>query len=166
MNSAKYYIEKLGLTHHVEGGAFRETYRSALVVPQEVLSNDFKGNKNASTAIYFLLSYGQFSAFHKILSDEMWHFYAGQPLTIYEIENNGNLITHQLGSDLEKGETFQCVIKAGNWFGSRCEIANGFSLVGCTVSPGFDFADFELANRNELCQAFPALTDLVNEMTY
>ena len=166
MNSAKYYIEKLGLTQHVEGGAFHETYRSALLIPQEVLSDNFKGNRNVSTAIYFLLSYGQFSAFHKILSDEMWHFYAGQTLTIYEIENNGNLITHQLGADLEKGEKFQCVIKAGNWFGSRCEIANGFSLVGCTVSPGFDFADFELANRNELCHAFPALTDLVNEMTY
>lgn len=166
MNSSKYYIEKLGLTQHVEGGAFNETYRSALIIPQEVLPNDFKGNKNACTAIYFLLSFGQFSAFHKILSDEMWHFYAGQTLTIYEIENNGNLITHKLGSDLEKGETFQCVIKAGNWFGSRCEIANSFSLVGCTVAPGFDFADFELANKNELCQAFPALVNLISEMTY
>jgi len=166
MNSAKYYIEKLGLTQHVEGGAFNETYRSELVIPQEVLSNDFKGNKNASTAIYFLLSFGQFSAFHKISSDEIWHFYAGQTLTIYEIENNGNLITHKLGSDLEKGETFQCVIKAGNWFGSRCEIVNCFSLVGCTVSPGFDFTDFELANKNELCQAFPFLVNLISEMTY
>jgi uncharacterized protein len=166
MNSAKYYIEKLGLTQHVEGGAFRETYRSNLVIPQEVLSNDFKGNRNATTAIYFLLSYGQFSAFHKIQSDEMWHFYKGQTLTIYEIENNGNLITHKLGSDIENGETFQCVIKAGNWFGSRCEIVNGFSLVGCTVSPGFDFADFELANKNLLCQEFPSLESLINEMTY
>ncbi len=166
MNSAKYYIEKLGLSQHVEGGAFCETYRSTLVLPQEVLSNDFKGNRNLSTAIYFLLSYGQFSAFHKILSDEMWHFYAGQTLTIYEIENNGNLITHKLGADLENGETFQCVIKAGNWFGSRCEIANGFSLVGCTVSPGFDFADFELANKNELINEFPSLSNLINEMTY
>jgi predicted cupin superfamily sugar epimerase len=166
MNSPKYYIEKLGLTTHVEGGAFRETYRSNLVIPQEILSNDFSGNRNVSTSIYFLLSYGQFSAFHKILSDEIWHFYAGQTLTIYEIETNGNLITHLLGADLEKGETFQCVIKAGNWFGSRCEIANGFSLVGCTVSPGFDFNDFELANKNELSQAFPNLAGLISEMTY
>ena len=166
MKSVDYYIEKLGLTKHVEGGAFCETYRSELVIPQATLPTGFKGNRNASTAIYILLSYGQFSAFHKILSDEMWHFYAGQTLTIYEIENNGNLITHQLGPDLEKGETFQCVIKAGNWFGSRCEIVDGFSLVGCTVSPGFDFADFELANKNELCQAFPELANLINEMTY
>ena len=166
MKSAKYYIEKLGLIQHVEGGAFNETYRSELIIPQATLPIGFKGNRNASTAIYFLLSFGQFSAFHKILSDEMWHFYAGQTLTIYEIENNGNLITHILGADLENGETFQCVIKAGNWFGSRCELANGFSLVGCTVSPGFDFADFELANKNELCQAFPALVNLISEMTY
>jgi predicted cupin superfamily sugar epimerase len=166
MKSAKYYIEKLGLIQHVEGGAFNETYRSELIIPQATLPIGFKGNRNASTAIYFLLSFGQFSAFHKILSDEMWHFYAGQTLTIYEIENNGNLITHKLGADLENGETFQCVIKAGNWFGSRCELANGFSLVGCTVSPGFDFADFELANKNELCQAFPALVNLISEMTY
>jgi len=166
MNSAEYYIKKLGLTQHVEGGAFNETYRSEMVIPQANLPTGFKGNRNASTAIYFLLSFGQFSAFHKILSDEMWHFYAGQTLTIYEIENNGNLITHQLGADLENGETFQCVIKAGNWFGSRCEIANGFSLVGCTVSPGFDFTDFELANKYELCQTFPALANLISEMTY
>jgi predicted cupin superfamily sugar epimerase len=166
MNSAEYYIKKLGLTQHLEGGAFNETYRSEMVIPQANLPTGFKGNRNASTAIYFLLSFGQFSAFHKILSDEMWHFYAGQTLTIYEIENNGNLITHQLGADLENGETFQCVIKAGNWFGSRCEIANGFSLVGCTVSPGFDFTDFELANKYELCQTFPALANLISEMTY
>jgi predicted cupin superfamily sugar epimerase len=136
------------------------------MLPKEVLNNDFKDNRNASTAIYLLLSFGQFSAFHKILSDEMWHFYAGQTLTIYEIEKNGNLITHKLGADLEKGETFQCVIKAGNWFGSRCEVPNGFSLTGCTVSPGFDFADFELANKIELCQEFPAITSLIHEMTY
>ncbi len=166
MNSAAYFIEKLGLTLHVEGGAFKETYRSDMVIPKEALSNDFKDSRNASTAIYFLLSFGQFSAFHKIPSDEIWHFYAGQTLTIYEIENNGNLITHKLGIDLENGETFQCLIKAGNWFASRCEITNGFSLVGCTVSPGFDFSDFELANKNELCQVFPSLVNLISEMTY
>lgn len=134
----------------MEGGAFAETYRSNFVVPQSVLGSKFKGNCNISTAICFLLEHKQFSAFHKIASDEIWHFYAGQTLTIYEIETNGNLITHKLGNNLEKGESFQCVIKAGNWFASRCEVVNGFSLVGCTVSPGFDFADFELADRSYL----------------
>ena len=166
MFPAKYWVEKLKMKSHPEGGYFAETYRSTEIITQNSLPKRFSGNRNYSTGIYFLLESHHFSAFHRIQSDEMWHFYAGQTLTIYEIENNGNLITHQLGPDLEKGETFQCVIKAGNWFGSRCEIVDGFSLVGCTVSPGFDFADFELANKNELCQAFPELANLINEMTY
>lgn len=164
--NAKYYIDKLGLTKHVEGGAFKETYRADLIIRNSALTNNFKGDKNASTGIYFLLEHGQFSAFHKIASDEMWHFYDGDTLTIYEIESSGALITHKLGRNLEVGETFQCVIKAGNWFGSRCEIVNGFSLVGCTVAPGFDFADFELANKNNLIKDFPHLSNLIEEMTY
>jgi hypothetical protein len=164
--SADYYIEKLGLTKHVEGGSFKETYRANLVLNRQNLPADFNGNRSISTGIYFLLEHGQFSAFHKIASDEMWHFYHGQTLTVYEIEPNGNLIAHKLGTDLENGESFQCVIKAGNWFGSRCEVANGFSLVGCTVAPGFDFDDFELADKNTLIQAFPHLSVLINQMCY
>ncbi|MES2381608.1 MAG: cupin domain-containing protein [Bacteroidota bacterium] len=164
--NAKYYIDKLGLTKHVEGGAFKETYRADLIIENNALTPNFKGDKNASTGIYFLLEYGQFSAFHKIASDEMWHFYDGDTLTIYEIENDGTLITHKLGRNIEAGETFQCVIKAGNWFGSRCEVANGFSLVGCTVAPGFDFADFELANKSILQNQHPHLANLIDEMTY
>lgn len=164
--TADYFINKLGLTKHVEGGSFKETYRSNFEINKQNLPNDFTGNRNLSTGIYFLLEHGQFSAFHKILSDEMWHFYYGQTLTVYEIEPNGNLITHKLGTDLDKGETFQCVIKAGNWFGSRCEEPNGFSLVGCTVSPGFDFADFELANKEILTQQYPHLAELIGQMCY
>ncbi|HYG16513.1 MAG TPA: cupin domain-containing protein, partial [Bacteroidia bacterium] len=151
MKTAAYWIEKLGLTQHVEGGAFKETYRSPLVLSN--LPRDFKGARNASTTIYFLLQDGEFSALHKIAADEGWHFYEGTPLTVYEIEANGNLIKHTLGRDFEKGETFQCTIKAGSWFGSRVE-NGGYALVGCTVAPGFDFADFELANRDVLLQQF------------
>jgi predicted cupin superfamily sugar epimerase len=164
--TADYFINKLGLTKHVEGGSFKETYRSNFEINKQNLPADFKGNRNISTGIYFLLEHGQFSAFHKIASDEMWHFYYGQTLTVYEIEPDGNLITHKLGTNLENGETFQCVIKSGNWFGSRCEVSNGFSLVGCTVSPGFDFADFELANRESLTNRYPHLTELIAQMCY
>jgi len=164
--TADYFINKLGLTKHVEGGSFKETYRANLEINKQNLPADFKGNRNISTGIYFLLEHGQFSAFHKIASDEMWHFYYGQTLTVYEIEPDGNLITHKLGTNLENGETFQCVIKAGNWFGSRCEEPNGFSLVGCTVSPGFDFADFELANKESLTIQYPHLTELIGQMCY
>lgn len=166
MKNAAYYIEKLQLTSHVEGGAFKETYRSGMTLAQKHLSADFKGDRNASTAIYFLLKQGQFSALHKIASDELWHFYEGDSLRIYEITVDGTLITHKLGKDLEKGETFQCVVQAGSWFGSRCEVAGGFSLVGCTVAPGFDFEDFELADRETLSVLFPQHTKLINELTY
>ncbi len=162
--NAAYYIEKLGMTRHVEGGSFVESYRSTLKIPQDQLGQDFGGDRNISTAIYFLLEHGQFSAFHKIASDEMWHFYDGNPLSIYEITQEGKLIHHKLGNDLENGEAFQILIKAGNWFGSRCEIENGFSLVACTVAPGFDFEDFEMAKKEELIANFPAYAKLLKEM--
>lgn len=165
MKKADYYIDKLNLISHVEGGSFREIYRSPMLVPKAVLPKEFNGDRNASTSIYFLLKQGQFSAFHKIASDEMWHFYDGDALCIYEITSEGKLIKHLLGKDLEKGESFTCVIKAGSWFGSRCEVENGFSLVGCTVAPGFDFADFVLANREGLSSEYPEYVDLIKELT-
>jgi predicted cupin superfamily sugar epimerase len=162
---AQYYIDKLGLTIHPEGGAFKETYRSDLIVPKHALPGAFQGSRNASTTIYFLLEEGQFSAFHQIASDEGWHFYDGEPLTVYEIRLDGKLIIHKLGRNLEAGETFQCMIKAGSWFGSRCEIENGFSLVGCTVAPGFDFVDFSLADRKELTRQFSQHAVLIESLT-
>ena len=165
MSKAAYYIKRLGLTQHIEGGAFRETYRSDLVILKPALPPTFEGNRNVSTMIYFLLQHGQFSAFHKIASDEAWHFYDGDTLIIYEIQTDGKLLTHRLGKDLEAGEAFQCLIQAGSWFGSRCEVENGFSLVGCTVSPGFDFADFKLADRKGLTLAFPQYAMLIEELT-
>lgn len=166
MDKAQYYLQKLNLTAHVEGGAFKEIYRSPLVISKNSLPEDFNGNRNVSTAIYFLLRHGQFSAFHKIASDEMWHFYDGNVLCIYEITKNGEFIKHLLGKDLEKGESFTCIIKAGSWFGSRCEVENGFSLVGCTVAPGFDFEDFALAEGEKLTEAFPQHKTLIEELTY
>jgi predicted cupin superfamily sugar epimerase len=162
--TAKWYIEKFQLTTHVEGGSFKETYRSTGKIKHENLDETFGGDRNFATGILFLLEYGQFSAFHKIASDEMWHFYEGQTLSIYELDQTGKMTCHKLGRDLENGETFQCVIKAGNWFGSRCEVPGGFSLVGCTVAPGFDFADFELAKKEELINQFPQHSTLLNEM--
>ena len=162
MKTAAYWIEKLGLTQHIEGGAYKETYRSPLVLNN--LPKDFKGPRNASTAIYFLLQEGEFSALHKIAADEGWHFYEGTSLTVYEIEPDGNLIKHQLGREFENGETFQCTIKAGNWFGSQVE-GGGYALVGCPVAPGFDFEDFELANREELINQLPQHRQIIIELT-
>ncbi|NIG53764.1 cupin domain-containing protein [Chitinophaga sp. Cy-1792] len=163
--SANWWREKLQLQSHVEGGAFRETYRSEWMLDMTTLPAGITGNRNASTCIYFLLEHGEFSAFHRIAADEIWHFYDGQTLTIYEIEPGGNLLTHKLGRDFDKGERLQVIITAGNWFASRTEVAGGFSLTGCTVAPGFDFADFELAEKAPLQAAYPQHAQLIDELT-
>ena len=163
---ADYWINQLNLTKHIEGGSFRETYRSSLNVSPEVIGLQFDGPRSISTSIYFLLEEGQFSAFHKIKSDETWHFYDGDALDIFEIEKDGLLVIHKLGREPEKGQSFQLVIKAGNWFGARVAGNGSFSLVGCTVAPGFDFSDFQLANRADLLRLYPQHKSIIGEMTY
>jgi predicted cupin superfamily sugar epimerase len=163
--NANYWINKLQLTEHVEGGSFRELYRSPLQAPAAVLPTAFKGDRNFSTGIYFLLKKEQFSAFHRIQSDELWHFYYGDPLVVYEIEASGQLLEHQLGNDPEQGQQFQAVVKAGSWFASRVKAGGEYALVGCTVSPGFDFADFELADRHQLSQQYSAHAALITQLT-
>lgn len=164
--SAAYWINRLQLNKHPEGGWFRETYRSAFSFPRQGLPAHFHGDRNFSTGIYFLVERGGFSAFHRIASDELWHFYSGDALVIYELEADGSLKEHYLGSDPEKGEAFQIVIKAGNWFASRLREQNSeYALVGCTVSPGFDFADFELAKKQELIRQYPQHAALIGSLT-
>lgn len=160
--SAENLTKLLKLEKHVEGGAFRETYRSSMQMHPE----GFEGPCNVSTGIYFMLEYGQFSAFHRIKSDEMWHHYLGESLAIYEIDSSGKLIRHSLGKNLEAGERLQLTIPAGSWFASRCEVQGAYALVGCTVAPGFDFRDFELADRAALTEAYPEHSELITEMTY
>jgi predicted cupin superfamily sugar epimerase len=154
-SNAAYWREHLQLQPHVEGGFFRETYRSPAM----------SGNRNASTGIYFLLEDGIFSAFHRIASDEMWHFYDGNPLNIYEIDPSGKLTIHKLGLNVPLGEYPQLVITAGNWFASRVAGEQGFTLVGCTVAPGFDFADFEMGSRKMLLETYPEHAALIQELT-
>lgn len=163
--NAQYWKDKLQLESHVEGGAFKEVYRSDMVLPQNTLTTEHKGDRAASTSIYFLLQHGEFSAFHRIASDEIWHHYDGTTLMVYEIDADGQLTTHKLGKNIENGETPQAVIKANSWFGSRVEVENGYALCGCTVAPGFDFADFELADRDELSTHFPQYADLIKSLT-
>lgn len=162
---ASYWISRLQLTPHVEGGAFREVYRSELTVAQRALPIFFQGPRNISTGIYFLLAQGQFSAFHRIASDELWHFYFGDTLLIYEIGHSGSLTIHKLGPGIEKGEHFQVVIKAGSWFASVPAEDSEYALVGCTVAPGFDFTDFELADRATLARQFPLHKQIIEALT-
>ncbi len=162
---AAYWIDRLQLTAHVEGGAFREIYRSDLVLPRQDLPAAFNGDRSASTSIYFLLAKGQFSAFHRIAADEVWHFYYGDPLLVHEITPDGQLTTHRLGSNPENGESFQTVVKAGSWFASLPSPGSEYGLVGCTVAPGFDFADFELADGAALSAEFPKHAELILQLT-
>lgn len=163
--TAAYWKEKLQLQSHIEGGAYREIYRSSLILPQAVLTPAHHDKCNASTGIYFLLEHGEFSAFHRIASDELWHHYDGAVLSIYEIDKEGQLTRHLLGKDVEKGAFPQIVIPAGSWFGSRVEVPDAYTLCGCTVAPGFEFNDFELADRAQLSAAYPAHTDIIHELT-
>ena len=162
---SNYWIEKLQLTRHIEGGYYKETYRSELILSPGGLPGSFSGSRNMSTSIYYLLEQGFYSAFHRIKSDEQWHFYFGDPLDIFEFHQDGQLITYVLGSDPEQGHTFQCTIKAGNWFASRPSTGSEYCLAGCTVSPGFDYNDFELAKREELISKFPYYRQLIEELT-
>lgn len=166
MKTADYWIEKYNLTPHPEGGYYAETYRSAESVSNEALPARFGGERSFSTGIYFLLESHHFSAFHRIKSDEMWHFYAGDALEIFVIEEvSRDLKVIRLGSNPDNGETFQAVVPAGAWFGSRPAKGSAYALVGCTVAPGFDFADFEMAERKALQMEFPELEQIIAELT-
>lgn len=164
-NTAHFWIEKLGLTKHVEGGAFKEIYRSQLQLPKDVLTPQHNDNRVVMTSIYYLLEYGDFSAFHRIASDELWHFYDGAFLCIYEITAQGKLLKHKLGRNINAGEALMVAIPAGSWFASRVEVENGFTLCGCTVAPGFDFADFEIADRKSLTEIYPDHAAIITELT-
>lgn len=158
MNAAE-LIRQLRLQPHPEGGYFKETYRSALQIEA---GQD--RTRNVSTAIYFLLEGHDRSAFHRIKSDELWFFHQGQPLEIVFIQN-GQLVTVLLGNDVARGEVPQAVVPAGVWFGAKVKNSTGFALVSCTVAPGFDFADFELASRQELLPQYPHLAEVIREFT-
>lgn len=125
---------------HPEGGYFRETYRSSGEMPFP----GFEGTRNLCTSIFFLLKEGQQSALHRIKSDEIWYFHDGDGVDIIEIDEKGNEIITRLGKKINQGERLQHVVKANRWFGARLPEGSRFCLVGCQVSPGFDFRDFEL----------------------
>jgi hypothetical protein len=153
--TAAEWIDSLLLTPHAEGGFYRETYRAPEVVEADHLPARFGGPRVYSTAIYFLLPGAQVSALHRIKSDEIWHFYAGTALTLTLIHPDGRLEERRLGPDAERGERFQAIVPAGCWYGAAVDDPESYALVGGTVAPGFDFADFELGDRATLLARFP-----------
>ena len=157
--NGKEIVQKLGLLEHPEGGFYKETYRSSCSMETE--QNTIR---NISTAIYFLLENNNISLFHRIQSDELWFFHQGEPLEIVFI-TEGVLNIIILGNSFEKGEVPQATIPANTWFASNVKQRKGYSLVSCTVAPGFDFADFELASRENLLQEFPHLKEIIQKFT-
>jgi predicted cupin superfamily sugar epimerase len=149
------WIASLRLVPHPEGGFYRETYRAQETIEADHLPARFGGRRVHSTAIYFLLPGDHISALHRIKSDEVWHFYAGSALTLSIIHLDGRLAEPRLGPNPERGETFQAVVPAGCWYGAAVDDRESWALVGGTVAPGFDFADFELGDREELLARFP-----------
>ena len=164
MRDAQYWIDRLNLTPHPEGGYFREVYRSAEEIPATALPVRFGGERAFSTAIYFLLRSGETSAFHRISQDELWHFYAGCPLILHCITPDGEYAAHWLGLDGEAAPLV--IIPAGVWFGAVCSEENSYTLAGCTVAPGFDFADFEMGTRTGLISRYPQHEDIIRALTH
>ena len=154
-------IARLGLHPHPEGGYFAEAVRS----PIRLTLADGR-IRAASTAIHFLLPSGTFSALHRVSSDEVWHFYDGDTLELTTINSEGILERTVLGRDLVAGDRPQYVVPAGVWQGARpAGSAAGYTLVGCTVAPGFDFEDFEMPERTRLEQLFPQHSAVIRELT-
>jgi predicted cupin superfamily sugar epimerase len=162
--TASSLIDQLQLLPHPEGGYYKETYRSPETVLRQGLPERFLGDRSFSTAIYFLLPRKEFSAFHRIKSDECWHHYAGGTLLIHVLGENGEYSCIRLGAKVEEGEVFQAVVPGGAWFASEPAADADFVLVGCTVSPGFDFADFEMAEAETLVKQFPAQESLIRRL--
>ncbi|MDY0083892.1 MAG: cupin domain-containing protein [Ignavibacteriaceae bacterium] len=160
---AKYFIQKLQLKKHPEGGYYREIYRAAEMFYIDSVPKALE--RNAATSIYFLLEGKQVSKFHKLKSDEQWHFYDGSTVKIYVIDSYGKLNEYLLGADLVKGESFQIVIKKNNWFAAEVINKRGYALIGCTVAPGFDFDDFELADSKLMLEKFPHCADIIKKLT-
>ena len=165
MKNADYWVDRLNLEKHPEGGFFKEIYRADETIAQEALPERFSGDRAFSTSIYYLLNKVDISMFHRIKQDEIWHFYEGTPLTIHCISPDGVYSASVLGRDIECGEAFQVVVKSGCYFAAETNNKDSFSLVGCTVAPGFDFADFEMPSRIDLINAFPEHEKIIDSFT-
>lgn len=164
LKTAKHWIEKLRLEAHPEGGYFKETYRAVERIERGALPSRFTGARNYSTAIYYLLRNNDFSSWHRIKSDEMWHYYDGNSaIEIHVLSQMGQHEILLLGNDIDKHENFQVVVPANSWFAASLSKQNSFALVGCTVSPGFHFDDFEMARVEDLIQGFPGHNEMIRK---
>jgi len=162
----QHLLDSLQLLPHPEGGGFyKEVYRSEGIIPKIALSEKFSGDRSYCTSIYFLLTSEDFSPFHKIQQDEIYHFHGGSSISVHVLNKKGNYTKYKVGMDVQNGEQPQLVIPAECWFASNVETEDSYSLVGCTVAPGFNFDDFEVAKRKILSEQYPEFQDIIYRFT-
>lgn len=149
-----------------EGGFFRETYRSRLRLPSATLPEGYLGERDAGTAIYYLLTRDSFSAMHRLRGDEVFHFYLGDPVEMLQLRPDGKISLLVIGPDIASGMSPQIVVPAGVWQGSRLMAGGAFALLGTTMAPGFDLSDFELAKRSQLTKSYPAQAGMIAALTH
>jgi uncharacterized protein len=148
-----------------EGGYYKEIYRAEGTIPKESLPRH-KGKRNYSTSIYYLITPEEFSGLHRVASDEIFHFYLGDPVKMIQIYPNGKLEEIILGSELQKNYMPQVVVENGVWQGTRLVDGGRWALMGCVVAPGFEFEDCEIKSRNELIKKYPQHRHLIELYTH
>jgi uncharacterized protein len=166
MEKAEFWIEKLKLAPHPEGGFYRETWRSEGSYSFSD-ATPFNGPRSYATAIYYLLRESECSKLHRIHSDELWLFHAGDPLTVYLFPEEGEPSSFTLGHSPGNGQVMQGTVPGESWFGACCENPGkeSYALVSCVVAPGFDFRDFAFADRVTLQKKFPLHAELIERLT-
>ncbi|MDF2856245.1 MAG: cupin [Neobacillus sp.] len=166
INDLKQWVAKLELLPHPEGGYFKQTFESEERTSDNELSIKFEGQRKLYTSIYFLLSSQDVSHFHRLKSDELWYYHAGSPLTVHVIHENGDYEEMKVGMNLDQGERPQILVKKNSIFGSSVTDKDTCSLVGCMVSPGFEFQDFELFTQDELLEKYPQHREIIEKLAY
>jgi predicted cupin superfamily sugar epimerase len=163
---AEQIIQMLGLRPHPEeGGYFAETYRSQEAIPRPALPNRYPSKRTFGTAIYYLLTPDTVSALHKLESDEIFHFYLGDPVTMLQLHPDGSANVVAMGQDIQAGQQLQVLVPRGTWQGSFLQEGGDFALLGCTVSPGFDYRDYQSGNRVDLLEEYPEHEELIVRLT-
>jgi uncharacterized protein len=166
LNKVDYWVSKLGMSRHPEGGYFKETFKSEEHISDSELSVNFEGKRKLYTSIYFLLTSDDVSHFHRLKSDELWYYHGGSSLSIHIIDESGEYKEIKLGMNLDAGEIPQVLVKKNSIFGSSVSEKDTCSLVGCMVSPGFEFQDFELFTQEELMKVYPQHKEIIMKLAY
>jgi uncharacterized protein len=165
-NKVEYWVSNLGMSRHPEGGYYKETFQSEEQISDNELTVNFEGKRKLYTSIYFLLTSDDVSHFHRLKSDELWYYHGGSSMSIHVIDESGEYKEIKLGMDLAAGDVPQALVKKNSIFGSSVTEKDTFSLVGCMVSPGFVFQDFELFTQEELMKVYPQHKEIILKLAY